>query len=60
MLSFEPSHDVADGLNEALSWYVERASIIHPHQVSTSRHRPIADAADLADFARQSPALAQQ
>jgi UDP-N-acetylglucosamine 4-epimerase len=25
MLSYAPTHDVADGLGEALSWYVERA-----------------------------------
>jgi len=35
MLSFSPSHDVAEGLAEALDWYVERASATAERTSST-------------------------
>lgn len=41
MLSFAPTHDVAQGLDEALSWYVERASIAHSHQAHPGRHQTV-------------------
>jgi UDP-N-acetylglucosamine 4-epimerase len=39
MLSFAPTHDVAQGLDEALSWYVERASTF-AHHTNANRHQP--------------------
>ena len=36
MLSFSPSHDVAQGLAEALDWYVERAQIASGRSVLNS------------------------
>ena len=38
MLSFSPSHDVAQGLAEALDWYVERAQIASGRSVLNSLH----------------------
>jgi len=38
MLSFSPSHDVAQGLAEAVDWYVERAQIASGRSVLNSHH----------------------
>ena len=39
MLAFEPTHSVADGLEEALPWYLERAHSVPSRAVgATSRH----------------------
>ena len=37
MLAFSPTHDVADGLSEALDWYVDRARIAPTHSPSPPR-----------------------
>jgi UDP-N-acetylglucosamine 4-epimerase len=54
MLSFSPTHDVAQGLAEALDWYVERArvtaerSVTSPHHATGSAaHSPRFDGAPL-------------
>jgi len=36
MLSFAPTHDVAEGLAEALSWYIERARETTGHSVASA------------------------
>ena len=36
MLSFSPTHDVSDGLSEALDWYVERAQTAPTHSSAAS------------------------
>lgn len=39
MLSFSPTHDVAEGLSEALDWYIDRARATSGRSVSSaSRH----------------------
>jgi UDP-N-acetylglucosamine 4-epimerase len=38
MLSFSPSHDVSEGLAEALDWYVERAHSTAGRNVMTPNH----------------------
>jgi UDP-N-acetylglucosamine 4-epimerase len=40
MLAFVPTHSVAHGLDEALSWYVERASSTHARHPHSNRHLP--------------------
>jgi UDP-N-acetylglucosamine 4-epimerase len=54
MLSFSPTHDVAQGLAEALDWYVERArttagrSVVAPHHANRPPgHSPRFDGAPL-------------
>ena len=54
MLSFSPTHDVGQGLAEALDWYVERArvtderGVITPHHANGSAaHSPQFDSAPL-------------
>lgn len=54
MLSFSPTHDVAQGLAEAVDWYVERArastsrTLAVPHHANGSAsHRPRFDGAPL-------------
>jgi UDP-N-acetylglucosamine 4-epimerase len=41
MLSFSPTHDVAQGLDEALSWYVDRASLANSHHAHANRHQGV-------------------
>ena len=38
MLSFSPTHDVGEGLAEALDWYVERARVTAERGVTTPHH----------------------
>jgi UDP-N-acetylglucosamine 4-epimerase len=38
MLSFSPTHDVAQGLAETLDWYVERARAAPERNVATTHH----------------------
>jgi UDP-N-acetylglucosamine 4-epimerase len=38
MLAFSPSHDVGQGLTEALEWYVERAHATAARNVMNSHH----------------------
>ena len=38
MLSFSPTHDVGQGLAEALDWYVERARVTAERGVTTPHH----------------------
>jgi UDP-N-acetylglucosamine 4-epimerase len=41
MLSFSPTHSVEQGLEEALTWYVEKAQATSGHAVAaTPRHQP--------------------
>jgi UDP-N-acetylglucosamine/UDP-N-acetyl-alpha-D-glucosaminouronate 4-epimerase len=54
MLSFSPTHDAAQGLAEALDWYVERAresaqeSVMTPHHANgNAAHSPRFDSAPL-------------
>jgi UDP-N-acetylglucosamine 4-epimerase len=54
VLSFLPSHDVAEGLGEALDWYVERARstarrnvVPHQHANRSPAHSPRFDGAPL-------------
>jgi len=40
MLSFSPTHGVAQGLEEALEWYVERARTIAGHAATATQRHP--------------------
>ncbi|MDP9278709.1 MAG: NAD-dependent epimerase/dehydratase family protein [Gemmatimonadota bacterium] len=48
-LSFAPTHDVAEGLSEALDWYVEKARATAPHSGLIAPHTK-ASAANLPQF----------
>lgn len=41
MLSFAPTHDVAEGLSEALDWYIDRARTTSGRAVSSAPRHPI-------------------
>jgi hypothetical protein len=54
MLSFSPTHDVEQGLAEAIDWYVERARAgtsrnlaVPVHANGSALHRPRFDGAPL-------------
>jgi UDP-N-acetylglucosamine 4-epimerase len=51
LLSFEPTHDVAQGLTEALDWYLEREKVTPVRDVVASRrHASIPAAKDGAHY----------
>jgi hypothetical protein len=49
MLSFAPTHDVAEGLGEALDWYVENARATFARSAMIAPHVK-ASAATLSQF----------
>ncbi|MFL5621300.1 MAG: hypothetical protein ACJ8AB_01515, partial [Gemmatimonadaceae bacterium] len=38
MLSFSPTHSVAQGLSEAMNWYVSRSRALTPEVATSIRH----------------------
>jgi dTDP-D-glucose 4,6-dehydratase len=41
MLSFEPTHDVAQGLAEALDWYLDRERGSRERDTAVTRRQPV-------------------
>ena len=51
LLGFEPTHDVAEGLNEALDWYLEREKATTSRELAAPRRRaPVTAAGDVTHY----------